>query len=340
MSSSGARAQPALFEAVHQHRLACAHEPSADEATGGRVPRPGRPADASCHDLEQACRPPQLTAGARRRAGAGGGRHDRVPRCDSAEDSRSSTWRAVARARSTRSSRDRDAATEVDRAPDRAAASTRHRWAPRQTSTTRGCAASRAAPELAATVPSPVGRRDRFGRGRRGRCRPPCGWPRRTGRAGLVDCGRRLTSSQVRERSTRRELVPCSSPRRRADGRVRHASPSTGRGRDVASRRHPSNVPRRGPLRRRGGRSAVVRERLSDGWLRSRPCRRRASPAALFSSGLSAMTASVVRNSAAIDAAFCSAERVTLAASMTPALQQVLVVAGGGVEALGALRGP
>ena len=37
-------------------------------------------------------------------------------------------------------------------------------------------------------------------------------------------------------------------------------------------------------------------------------------------SGLSAMTASVVRNSAAIDAAFCSAERVTLAASMTPIL--------------------
>ena len=39
-----------------------------------------------------------------------------------------------------------------------------------------------------------------------------------------------------------------------------------------------------------------------------------------FSSGLSAMTASVVRNSAAIDAAFCSADRVTLAASMMPAL--------------------
>ncbi len=35
-------------------------------------------------------------------------------------------------------------------------------------------------------------------------------------------------------------------------------------------------------------------------------------------SGLSAMTASVVRNRAAIDAAFCSAERVTLAASMMP----------------------
>src|SRR6478672_13150075 len=35
-------------------------------------------------------------------------------------------------------------------------------------------------------------------------------------------------------------------------------------------------------------------------------------------SGLSATTASVVRNSAAIDAAFCSAERVTLAGSMMP----------------------
>ena len=41
--------------------------------------------------------------------------------------------------------------------------------------------------------------------------------------------------------------------------------------------------------------------------------------AAAFS-GLSAMTASVVRNSAAIDAAFCSAERVTLAGSMMPAV--------------------
>ena len=37
-------------------------------------------------------------------------------------------------------------------------------------------------------------------------------------------------------------------------------------------------------------------------------------------SGLSAMTASVVRNSAAIEAAFCSADRVTLAGSMMPAL--------------------
>ncbi len=36
-------------------------------------------------------------------------------------------------------------------------------------------------------------------------------------------------------------------------------------------------------------------------------------------SGFSAMTASVVRNSAAIDAAFCSADRVTLAGSIMPA---------------------
>ena len=45
------------------------------------------------------------------------------------------------------------------------------------------------------------------------------------------------------------------------------------------------------------------------------------APAAAFSfSGLSATTASVVRNRAAIEAAFCSADRVTLAGSMTPAL--------------------
>ena len=62
-------------------------------------------------------------------------------------------------------------------------------------------------------------------------------------------------------------------------------------------------------------------------------------PPPLSFSGLSATTASVVRNRAAIEAAFCSAERVTLAASMTPMLDEVLVDAGGGVEALGAARG-
>src|ERR1700733_12405259 len=39
-----------------------------------------------------------------------------------------------------------------------------------------------------------------------------------------------------------------------------------------------------------------------------------------FFSGFSAMTASVVRNSAAMEAAFCRAERVTFAGSMMPAL--------------------
>ncbi len=41
---------------------------------------------------------------------------------------------------------------------------------------------------------------------------------------------------------------------------------------------------------------------------------------AFFFSGFSAITASVVRNRPAIDAAFCSADRVTFAGSMMPAL--------------------
>ncbi|CAM5624862.1 hypothetical protein SRIMM317S_05417 [Streptomyces rimosus subsp. rimosus] len=59
------------------------------------------------------------------------------------------------------------------------------------------------------------------------------------------------------------------------------------------------------------------------------------APAAAAFSGFSAMTVSVVRSRAAIDAAFSSAERVTLAGSMTPAFDQVAVLAGGGVEARG-----
>ena len=63
--------------------------------------------------------------------------------------------------------------------------------------------------------------------------------------------------------------------------------------------------------------------------------------AAAFS-GLSATTASVVRNSAAMDAAFCSAERVTFTGSATPALSRssyslvcgVQAVAGGKVADL------
>src|SRR4028118_1364030 len=96
--------------------------------------------------------------------------------------------------------------------------------------------------------------------------------------------------------------------------------------------------------------------------------------AGAFSWGLSTITHSAVRNRAAIEAAFCSAERVTLAASMTPAAdrgsdaargaggrdgvggavrrgragrlgggegaggEQVLVLARGGVEAVGAFQ--
>ena len=55
--------------------------------------------------------------------------------------------------------------------------------------------------------------------------------------------------------------------------------------------------------------------------------------AAAFS-GLSATTASVVRNSAAMDAAFCSAERVTLTGSATPASSRSSYSPVGGVQAV------
>ena len=56
-------------------------------------------------------------------------------------------------------------------------------------------------------------------------------------------------------------------------------------------------------------------------------------------SGFSAMIASVVRNRAAIDAAFCSAERVTFAGSTIAELDHVAVLAGGRVEALALVQG-
>ena len=58
------------------------------------------------------------------------------------------------------------------------------------------------------------------------------------------------------------------------------------------------------------------------------------APTGDFSSGLSTMTASVVRNRPTIEAAFCSADRVTFTASMTPALNMSSYYAGGGIEAL------
>ena len=56
-------------------------------------------------------------------------------------------------------------------------------------------------------------------------------------------------------------------------------------------------------------------------------------PAASFFSGISEIMASVVSIRPAIDAAFCSAVRVTFVGSMTPAVNQVLVDARSGVVA-------
>ena len=65
------------------------------------------------------------------------------------------------------------------------------------------------------------------------------------------------------------------------------------------------------------------------------PCRRRRAWRGAFSfSGFSATTASVVRNRAPIDAAFCSAERVTFAGSTIAGLDHVDVLAGGRVQAV------
>ena len=58
-----------------------------------------------------------------------------------------------------------------------------------------------------------------------------------------------------------------------------------------------------------------------------------AAGAGVFS-GISVMSVSVVRIIVAIDAAFSSAERVTLSGSMMPALEHVPVLALGGVVAL------
>ena len=69
----------------------------------------------------------------------------------------------------------------------------------------------------------------------------------------------------------------------------------------------------------------------------SRPCRpacRRACRPAPAFSGASATIASVVRMFFAIDAAFCSAERVTIVGSMIPALTRSTYLAGVDVQAL------
>ena len=59
-----------------------------------------------------------------------------------------------------------------------------------------------------------------------------------------------------------------------------------------------------------------------------------AAAASSSSSGFSTTDASVVSTSAAIEAAFCSADRVTLAGIDDPGLHHVDPLAGGGVEAV------
>src|SRR5690606_15376444 len=76
--------------------------------------------------------------------------------------------------------------------------------------------------------------------------------------------------------------------------------------------------PLRSPGRRPLGRASATRTQKSMPPMPPMPPSPPAGAGAGFS-GLSAMTASVVRNRAAIEAAFCSAERVTLAGSGTPA---------------------
>ena len=84
------------------------------------------------------------------------------------------------------------------------------------------------------------------------------------------------------------------------------------------------------PRARRSGPSRSLRQSLYI--IPSMPPMPPGMPPPPFCSGISAMIASVVRMFFPIDAAFCSAERVTMAGSMTPA-DQVHDLAGVGVEA-------
>src|ERR671911_2987576 len=102
-----------------------------------------------------------------------------------------------------------------------------------------------------------------------------------------------------------------------AFGRAARASLTLSPDGAFAPRRRRLQAPGRGTAAPQGG-GPGIRDGVSADQKSSMPPPGIAG--AFCSSGLSAMTASVVRNRAAIDAAFCSAERVTLAASMMPAL--------------------
>ena len=104
--------------------------------------------------------------------------------------------------------------------------------------------------------------------------------------------------------------------------RLRRASAAHGRGGAGLHDRRPS-----GCARARAGLGGVATEPHATSSRPCRPChpchpcrRHAAGTAGAAGSGLSATSASVVSSRPAIDAAFCSAARVTLAGSMTPAL--------------------
>src|SRR5271165_5471856 len=111
----------------------------------------------------------------------------------------------------------------------------------------------------------------------------------------------------VRDAGSQLRLPQAASPRRRDRG----SRDRTGRVPSAGARKPEANGPggNPGPL--------VCRDFLAQKSMSPPPP---GMAGALSFSGFSAITASVVRNRPAIDAAFCSAERVTFAGSMMPAL--------------------
>ena len=124
---------------------------------------------------------------------------------------------------------------------------------------------------------------------------------------------------------------PCGRRRPSRGPAAKDAARSSGRrGRGGATKR-PRRIVRRGRCRKPIWRSAVLSGQASrSGDRRSfinspcRPCRpfrgrRRRRIGGFFGSGFSTTNASVVRTKPAIEAAFCTAERVTFAGSTMPA---------------------
>ena len=146
--------------------------------------------------------------------------------------------------------------------------------------------------------------------------RSPARWPARTTSRSL----RARPPRWPRRSATSRCTSSTSTPAIGARG-----PPARGHRRRRRRLRVASGARRRSGRHDGGRRSARHREDHAAGDLPAVAQKSSIPPpgiAGALSSGLSTTTASVVRNSAAIEAAFCSAERVTLAASMTPALMR------------------